>query len=133
MGIVNRGARVVAFVAIPIAAVLGGCTSGNHSPSPLSSPTGSARDSTGVIGGDVAVCAGPAARPSRPTTVRIIQAGSLVASARVIAGDPAHQHYRVAVAPGRYRVVATNWPGVQHDATVRVGLHTTVDFPNVCD
>jgi ferric-dicitrate binding protein FerR (iron transport regulator) len=86
-----------------------------------------------VINGDVADCAGLAAPPPRPATVRIMQGRATVVSTRVIAGDPTHQHYRVTVAPGRYRVETTNWPGVQRNVTVRAGSHTTVDFPNVCD
>jgi len=71
--------------------------------------------------------------PPRPATVRVMQGGTTVTLARVVAGDPAHQTYSVHVRPGRYSVEASNWPKIQRAVTVTAGSSVAASFPNFCD
>lgn len=126
----KTGTAAITMIAVT---VLSGCTSGSRQAGPPPTPTVPGRVAAGVIAGLVDVCAGPPAVPPRPATVRVLQGGAAVISARVVAGDPAREHYRLTVAPGQYRVVASNWPQVRHRVTVHAGSETTVDFPNFCE
>jgi hypothetical protein len=118
---------VAAFAVVPVA-VLSGCSTGSHQTAPRPTP----QRATGVVTGLVGACTGVASPPPQNAIVRIRQAGSTVASARIVAGDPAHDHYRVAVAPGRYSVVASNWPDA-HPVVVTAGATASVNFPDMCD
>lgn len=122
---VRTGAAVCAATAVT---TLVGCTGGSSSvrSTPLRA------DATGVIAGFVDLCTGPAAMPPRAAWVRVMAGRATVTSARVMAGEPAHQSYRVPVRPGRYRVEASNWPHVRRTVNVEASSLVTANFPNLC-
>lgn len=132
MSAMGRKTGTAVFTTIAVT-VLSGCTSGSRQTGPPPTPTAPGRVAAGVIAGIVDVCAGPPAVSPRPATVRVLQGGVAVVSARVVAGDRSREHYRVTVAPGHYRVVASNWPQVRHLVTVHAASESTVDFPNFCE
>jgi hypothetical protein len=117
-----------AALAVAPAVILSGCSTGSHQAASRPTP----QVATGVVTGLVGACTGVMSAPPQPATVRIRQAGSTVASARIVAGDPGHDHYRVSVAPGRYSVVASNWPNA-HPVVIKAGATANVNFPDMCD
>lgn len=124
----------VSHVGMIAAAVLvAGCTWSTHTTSMPSVPTSAPPiRAMGSVTGVDELCAGqPSLRP-RPATVHVIQDGELVATASVIADDPARDRYRLAVAPGHYLVRASNWRRVDRLVTVHGGTSTRVNFVNIC-
>jgi hypothetical protein len=87
----------------------------------------------GTVQGVDDECAGLATARPRNASIRLLFHGRVVASERLVAGDPAWDHYSVDIAPGRYRVEATNWPAVNHVVSVRKDNAVTADFLNDCN
>ena len=77
-------------------------------------------------------CAGLAKVPPHPATVGILFRGRVVATERILLGDPARDRYSIQIAPGHYQVEATNWASVRHTVSVRNNAEVTADFANDC-
>jgi hypothetical protein len=130
----------LAAVLLPCAALL--LCACNSSPRPVTVPVSSPRAVNGPvpqaalaarasIRGFDDIC-GISVTPPRRAVVRAFDRGRVVASARVIAGNPNRDRYQLAVPPGRYRVVASNWDRRGQRVTVDGGGRVTVNFVNGC-
>jgi hypothetical protein len=128
------GAMRMSHVGLIAAAVLvAGCTGSNRTTSMPSVPTSAPPiRAMGSVTGVDELCAGPPSIRPRRATVHLIQDGEVVATSSVIAGDPAHDRYRLAVAPGHYLVRASNWRRFDRLVTVHGGTSARVDFVNFC-
>lgn len=129
------GVRAMTAAAIVAVALLGssGCMSDKHRAVARPTPSSASRVAPGLITGRVDGCAGVGAVQPRPATVLVSYDGVATVSAQVTAGDPTRDHYRLTVLPGRYRVVASNWPQVTRFVTVTAGSDAKADFPNYCE
>jgi hypothetical protein len=118
---------------IATAGLVAGCTASNHVPSTPSVPTSFPTiNAVGSVSGIDEACDGPVGLRTRRATVHLLQHGSVVATSSVIAGNAAHDRYRLDVAPGHYLVRASNWPRSARVITVRNGASVQVDFLNDC-
>lgn len=113
-----------AMFAAALTVALGGCTPHHHRIIEIVHE--------GLVTGVAEACAGPASLSTRPVTVFASHDGRAIATELVryaVGGG----HYRLRLAPGRYRISAPRSGDRPQSVIVRSGQTITVDFPNRCD